>query len=345
MSMKTTNHTIILTGLAACILIAFGLAAYFNDENPVARPVVTKVPDQSIINEPIQPLVLPEGLDADKIALGEMLFNEVRLSGNNSISCATCHKLDAGGVDGLTHSFGINGYEDDVNTLTVFNAGLNIALFWDGSAETLEDQTDGPTHNPKDMGSDWTQITAKLKTDPVYVSAFDKLYPAGITTHNAKDAIATFVRSLVTINAPFDRYLRGEKDAISEDAKAGYQLFKKYGCVACHQGRNVGGDMFQVLGVMRDYFADRGHITKADFGRFNVTGLEEDKHVFRVPSLRLVTLTAPYFHDGSAKTLNDAVHAMAVYQLGRQMPDEDEDLIIAFLHTLVGEYKGKRLQP
>jgi len=335
----------LFTGLGTAVLLAFVVIVFFNNGNPVAQPVVTEAPDQSLANEPIQPIPVPQGLDPDKVALGDQLFREVRLSADDTISCAHCHNLETAGVDGLKHSFGINGAEGEVNGLTVFNSAHNVALFWDGRAETLEDQIDDPIHNPHEMGSNWPQIAGKLAAAPDYVSAFKKLYPDGITRRNIKDAIATFERSLETINSPFDQYLRGEKDAISAKAKAGYQLFKDYGCVACHQGRNVGGNLFQVLGVMRDYFADRDPITRADWGRFNVTGLEEDKHVFRVPSLRLVTLTAPYFHDGSIKTLNEAIHAMAVYQLGREMPDEDENLIIEFLHTLIGEYQGKRLAP
>jgi len=339
------NKLNILFGLLALMLIALMLTAYFKEKNVVASSAAITTLHQETIKEPIQPISVPEGLNPYRMALGEKLFNEVRLSANDSISCAFCHDLNAGGMDGLTHSFGINGQEGDVNALTVFNSGLLLAQFWNGRAETLEAQMDGPVHNPKEMGSAWPQVTAKLKADAGYVSSFAKAYPDGITSDNIKDAIATFERSLVTVNAPFDRYLRGEKDAISDDAKAGYQLFKEYGCVACHQGANVGGNMFQKLGIMRDYFADRGNPTKSDLGRFNVTGLEQDRHVFRVPSLRLVSLTAPYFHDGSATNLHDAISVMAKYQLGREIPDQDEAMIIEFLHTLIGEYKGKRLGP
>ncbi len=340
--MKKFNNWVVPAGLLAFVLITFGLRIFLN-ENPPSLNVITTTNDSLAINEPIQPLPAPRGLDTDKVALGEILFHEPRLSVDNTISCAHCHNLNTAGVDGQTHSVGVDGMEGEVNSPTVFNSSLHIAQFWDGRADTLEDQIDGPVHNPKEMGSNWPQIIKKLNADREYVSAFKKSYPEGITIHSIKDAIATFESSLVTINSPFDRFLLGEKNAISENAKAGYQLFKDYGCVACHQGANAGGNMFQVLGVMRDYFADRGNITKADLGRFNVTGLEQDKHVFRVPCLRLVTLTAPYFHDGSAKTLHDAIHVMAKYQLGREMPDKDEKLIVEFLHTLVGEYKGKRL--
>jgi len=228
----------------------------------------------------------------------------------------------------------------------VFNSGLNIAQFWDGRVETLEEQVDGPIHHEAEMGSNWPQIIEKLTTDQKYRAQFNKVYSNGITSQNIKDAITAFERTLLTPNSPFDRFLHGDETAINSKAKMGYEKFKEYGCVACHQGSNVGGNMYQPIGIMGDYFADRGsEITKEDLGRFNVTGLEEDKHVFRVPSLRLAALTAPYFHDGSASNLEDAVRVMIKYQLGRPATQEDEEMIIEFLHSLVGEYKGESLSP
>jgi cytochrome c peroxidase len=165
-----------------------------------------------------------------------------------------------------------------------------------------------------------------------------------LQSKNIQDALAVFQRSLITPNGRFDKYLRGDKTAITADELKGYQLFKSYGCVACHQGVNAGGNMFQLFGVMGDYFAKRGNITEADYGRFNATKNPADKHMFKVPSLRNVALTAPYFHDGSAKTLSDAVDVMFRYQLGRPAPQADKDYIVKFLHTLTGEYKGKSLE-
>ena len=181
-----------------------------------------------------------------------------------------------------------------------------------------------------------------MRLDPAYVQRFASIYgTTGITEQHIKDAIATFERSLVTVNSPFDRFLQGEQNAISDDAKAGYNLFQSYGCISCHQGANVGGNMFQALGVFGDYFKDRGDVTEADHGRFAVTGRAGDEQKFKVPSLRLVTLTAPYFHDGSAETLPEAIRVMAKYQLGRRMSDDDVKLIIVFLQSLVGElYQG-----
>ncbi|MDX8395323.1 MAG: cytochrome-c peroxidase [Mariprofundaceae bacterium] len=296
--------------------------------------------------EPLQPLLRDVHVNTAKVALGDKLFHENKLSGDNSISCAHCHNLDSGGADGLPLSFGVSGREGDINSPTVFNSSLSIAQFWDGRAATLEDQIEGPLHALVEMDSNWPDVIKKLSHDPTYTKVFSKLYQDGITATNIKDAIAEFERSLITSNSRFDRWLLGEEKAITEDEKKGYQRFKSYGCVACHQGANVGGNMFQLFGVMDDYFANRkAPMHKVDFGRFNVTKNEFDKHVFKVPSLRMVVLTAPYFHDGSVEDLHKAVKVMARYQLGREISDEDIDLIEKFLHTLVGEYQGQSLEP
>ncbi|MDX8403406.1 MAG: cytochrome-c peroxidase [Mariprofundaceae bacterium] len=294
--------------------------------------------------EPIQPIPQTVQIDTRKVVLGERLFHDERLSGDDSISCAHCHDLDRGGVDGTKHSFGVEGREGPINSPTVYNSGLNFVQFWDGRAATLEDQIEGPVHADKEMNSNWPQVIKKLSADKSYPGDFRNIYKDGMTPENIKNAIAEFERSLNTPNSRFDRYLRGEDDAINNDEKSGYTLFKDYGCAACHQGANVGGNIYQIFGVMGDYFKDRGNLTKVDDGRYNVTGNEEDRHVFKVPSLRMVTLTAPYFHDGSKEELEDAIKVMAKYQLGRKIADEDIKMIIQFLHTLPGEYKGKSME-
>lgn len=295
-------------------------------------------------NEPIKPIPTDTKWDTRKAALGEKLFNDKRLSKNNSISCASCHNMASSGSDKLAVSLGINGAKGRINTPTVFNSSFNFRQFWDGRADSLEEQIVGPIHDAVEMGSNWAEIIGKLSKDAALVSEFKAIYPDGVQTQSIQDAIAVFQRSLVTPNARFDKYLRGDKTAITADELRGYQLFKSYGCVACHQGVNVGGNMFQTFGVMGDYFGKRGNLTEADNGRFNITKKPTDKHVFKVPSLRNVGLTAPYFHDGSAVTLPEAVNVMFLYQLGRPASDEDKELIVKFLHTLTGEYKGKPLQ-
>jgi cytochrome c peroxidase len=186
------------------------------------------------------------------------------------------------------------------------------------------------------MGSDWQQAVSKLAGDADYRGQFSSLFGDGITPENVRGAIAAFERTLVTADSPFDRWLNGETGALTAQQKAGYDVFKGVGCIACHQGRNVGGNMLQRFGVFGDYFADRGNVTKADYGRFNVTGDEADRFVFRVPSLRYAARTAPYFHDGSAQTLTQAVQVMAKYQLGRTLDDEQVASIVAFIVSLAG---------
>ena len=293
---------------------------------------------------PITPIPLKLELDQSKVALGDRLFHDPILSSNDTISCATCHMLDRGGTDGLVASVGMLSANTGLNSPTVFNSGFQSRQFWDGRAETLEEQIDGPITAEKEMGGlSWSDVIDKLNQSPEYVTSFNKIYTEGITSDNIKNAIATFERSLYTPNAPFDKYLRGDREAISAEAKEGYNLFKSYGCVTCHQGMLVGGNMFQTLGIFGDYFADRGNITKADLGRYNVTQDDLDRHQFKVPSLRNITLTAPYFHDGNAQTVEQAIKLMGKYQLGVDIPQQDIDLIVQFLRTLKGEYQGKPL--
>lgn len=288
--------------------------------------------------KPLLPLPEVTNIDPAKVRLGEKLFHDARLSADDTISCATCHDLNNGGADGRNMPIGIDGAEGTVNTPTVFNSAYNFSQFWDGRAENLKEQAAGPVHNPAEMGSNWPDVVAKLNRDAEVKSAFRKSYSDGITGDNIVDAIATFERTLITFNAPFDRFLKGDTGAITAAAKSGYELFQTYGCVSCHQGVNVGGNMYQTMGAMGDYFGDRGSETSSDQGRFQVTGRERDRHVFKVPSLRMVSQTAPYFHDGSAPTLEDAVQGMAKYQLGRDIPEKDVKLIVKFLQTLAGEY-------
>lgn len=299
--------------------------------------------DRAIGREPILPLPAPPSLPPEKVLLGKKLFHDPRLSRDNSIACASCHDLNKGGADQARYSVGVNGATGDVNAPTVFNSALNIAQFWDGRAASLEEQAAGPVHNPVEMASNWEEVSAKLRADSEYPALFERAYPDGISPANITEAIATYERSLLTPNARFDRHLLGEKNALSKAELEGYHRFVNHGCVSCHQGAAVGGNMFQRFGVMGDYFAGRTP-GKADQGRFNVTGLEEDRHVFKVPSLRNVAATKPYFHDGSAKTLADAVRVMGKYQLGKELTDEDVHLIVAFLRTLSGEWQGRGLE-
>ena len=293
--------------------------------------------------EPIKVIPTELRFDARKVALGRELFQEKRLSHDNTVSCASCHDLSRGGADTRQRSLGIGGAEGAINSPTVFNSGLNFKQFWDGRANTLEDQIDGPVQSVVEMGSTWSEVVSKLSAIPQYANSFRDIYADGIKKENIKDALATFERSLVTPNSRFDRFLRGDDDVLSVDEREGYAKFKSLGCASCHQGVNVGGNMVETMGAMEDYFAERGKVTKADYGRFNVTGREEDRFVFKVPSLRNVTRTAPYFHDGSVQQLEDAVRLMGKFQLGQSLSEEDVSQLVKFLGTLTGEYEGRAL--
>lgn len=298
------------------------------------------------IGEPIVPLPIIVVQENDpKVKLGQELFSDRLLSKNNSISCASCHNLSAYGVDSKQKSIGINSAVGDINSPTVFNSVYNFRQFWDGRAKNLAEQVSGPIAHPKEMGSSWGEIIAKLSKSASYAEKFKRIYGGPITKESIVDAIVTFEKTLTTPNSRFDQFLRGDKEALSVQEKKGYEHFKSYGCIACHQGVNVGGNMYQNMGVMGDYFKERSaKLTSADYGRFNVTGLESDRFSFKVPGLRNVAETAPYFHDGSAKSLSDAVHAMAKYQLGRDLKSGETEAIVSFLKTLTGRLPS-HIQP
>jgi cytochrome c peroxidase len=295
------------------------------------------------LGEPIQPIPVDTTLDPDKIALGALLFKDTRLSKDNKLSCASCHQLDSGGDDGMITGISLDGNVHVVNTPTIFNARFNFRQQWDGAALSLEDQVDHVLHNHMEAGSNWNELLAKLNRDSSLVDKFENIYNDGITMENYLDALTEFERSLVTPNSRFDQYLLGNYEAITDDEKKGYLRFKELGCISCHQGVNVGGNLFQKFGIFYDYLAERGDIINADYGRINVTNREIDMHVFKVPTLRNIELTAPYLHDGKAETLEQVIAIMGKTQIGKTISNEDVDLIAKFLKTLTGEYKGAPL--
>ena len=304
---------------------------------------VAVAPD--FINEPIRPIADSISVDVRKVVLGNLLYHDTRLSADNTVSCASCHGLDTGGVDNKQYSEGVGGQLGGVNAPTVYNAAYNFVQFWDGRAGTLAEQAAGPPLNPVEMACEsFDQIISKLAEDKNFVVAFNEVYPDGLNEKNITNAIQEFEKTLLTPNSRFDRYLKGQKDAITADEIAGYDLFKKYDCATCHVGEILGGQSYELIGVQHDYFADRqAEMTEEDNGRFKQTKAERDRHRFKVPGLRNIELTAPYFHDGSMATMDDAVRAMAKYQLGIDLPQPEVDKIVAFLRTLTGEYKGKLL--
>ncbi len=285
--------------------------------------------------EPIKPLqAIP--YDRDKALLGKQLFNDVRLSNDDSTSCASCHRLDQYGVDNQVRSLNLGGKPLARNTPTVFNSGLLFTQMWDGRFPKLETRVEKAVTSPALMGMpSWDAVEEKIAAIDSYRDSFQRIYGARVSATNIQHAIAEFQRSLVLVNSPFDRYLRGDENAISAKAKKGYKWFKAYGCSSCHQGANVGGNLFQKMGALKPI--DLAKWNNTDNGRYQLTGKEWDKNVFKVPSLRLVVKTAPYFHDGSAATLDNAIKKMINYQLDRPVPQKHIDTIIAFLETLPGE--------
>ena len=295
--------------------------------------------------EPVRPIGREVTVDEAKAALGFALFHDPRLSVDNTVSCATCHALETAGVDNHQYSHGVNDQLGGVNAPTVYNAVYNFVQFWDGRAKTLADQAAGPPLNPVEMASpSFDDIIAKLDADKAFRKEFLAVYPDGITEANITNAIEEFERTLITPDSRFDKWLRGDDSAITADELAGYELFKKYDCATCHVGPNLGGQSYELMGLRRHYFADRGlELTHEDNGRFKETQLERDRHRFKVPGLRNVEHTWPYYHDGTRETLEDAVRDMGAYQSGVDLTDTEVAQITSFLKTLTGEYQGKLL--
>ena len=290
------------------------------------------------------PEVNPFDPNPDKVALGDKLYHDTRLSGDNTISCATCHDLATGGVDLKAVSTGIDGQQGPINAPTVYNAAFNFAQFWDGRAHDLQEQAAGPVENPLEMGATFDAVVKKLSEDPEYVAEFKKIYNGEISKETITDAIAEFEKTLLTPNCQFDHYLRDDKKALTEEQLQGYQLFLDHQCATCHTGVILGGLTYERMGQARDYFKMRGgEITEADLGRYNVTKKEYDRHKFKTPTLRNIELTPPYFHDGSAKTLDEAVRTMAEVQTGQPLSESEVKQIVAYLKTLTGYYQGKLL--
>jgi cytochrome c peroxidase len=280
-------------------------------------------------SEPISPIPQEIEINLKKADLGKELFFDTILSKDNSISCHSCHLLDQGGDDNLQFSVGINGQVGNINAPTVLNSVFNFVQFWDGRAKTLQEQALGPITNHIEMGHDFNELIPKMEKTH-YNDKFKSLYKDGITALNITDAIAEFEKTLTTPNSPFDRYLTGDNNAITKEQKEGYEIFKNQGCIACHHGVNIGGNLYAKFGVISQLQSDSK-------GRFEVTQNDLDKYYFKVPTLRNIELTAPYLHDGRIDELEGVVKFMAHYQLGKSLSEEDVQKIVAFLKSLTGK--------
>src|SRR5690625_4270218 len=288
---------------------------------------------ESVRNVPVQPIPAAEISEPEKVELGKMLFFDPRLSRSGFISCNSCHNLSMGGSDNLVSSIGDRWQQGPINSPTVLNSSLNIAQFWDGRAETLQEQAGGPIENPLEMGFTHELAVEVLRSIPAYVDEFEAVYGTkefGID--EVTDAIAVFEETLVTPDARFDQWLRGDDDALTDFELEGWELFLTSGCVACHNGINLGGTSFQKMGVVEPY-----QTTNPAEGRAAVTGVDADRFSFKVPTLRNVELTYPYFHDGAVWTLTEAVVILGRLLVGREVAFEENAKIVTFLKTLTGE--------
>ena len=284
-------------------------------------------------NEPIQPIQPAKVTSQAKVELGKQLFFDPRLSKSGFISCNSCHNLSMGGSDNLPSSIGHNWQQGPINSPTVLNSSLNLAQFWDGRAADLKAQAGGPIANPMEMGFTHNLAVDVLDSIPQYKESFKKVYgKSSIDIDQVTDAIAAFEETLVTPNSRFDKWLKGDKKALNKDELAGYQLFKDVGCTACHNGSAVGGNSFQKMGLVEAYATKN----PAE-GVAGLTGNDADRMKFKVPTLRNVELTYPYFHDGAYWNLEEAVDVMARLQLGRKLEQKQIAQITAFLKTLTGE--------
>lgn len=284
------------------------------------------------------PKVRDNAVTKEKIDLGRMLFFDPRLSASHLLSCNTCHNLAMGGDDNLETSIGHGWQAGPRNAPTVYNAVFNIAQFWDGRAADLKEQAKGPIQAGVEMNNQPAMVVATLSSMPAYVDHFTRAFPNEadpVTFDNVARAIEAFEATLITPASPFDQYLEGNVNALTEQEKRGLQTFINTGCVACHAGVNIGGQGYHPFGVMEKPGADI--LPPEDKGRFAITETATDEYVFRSPTLRNVALTEPYFHAGSVWDLKQAVAVMGVAQLGEELNEQQVDDIVAFLHTLTGE--------
>jgi len=283
--------------------------------------------------EPIEPIAPAKVTNPALMELGKKLYFDPRLSKSGFISCNSCHNLSMGGTDNLKSSIGHNWKQGPINAPTVLNSSMNVAQFWDGRARDLQEQAGGPIANPGEMAFTHELAVGVLESIPAYVSEFDEVFGTPtITIDKVTKAIAAFEETLVTPNSRFDKWLTGDNTALTRSELAGYQLFKASGCAMCHNGPAAGGTSFRKMGVVEPYRTDN----PAE-GRVAVTGRDRRGFNFKVPTLRNVELTYPYFHDGAASTLAEAVDVMGRVQLGRRFTDSENGNLVAFLRTLTGD--------
>ena len=283
---------------------------------------------------------------AEKVELGRILYHDPRLSSTGTVSCASCHNTMLGGEDNRPNSMGVNGQTGGRSAPTVWNSAFNEVQFWDGRAASLEEQAAGPVTNPIEMGmKSWDDVVARLKSIEGYQAYFEKAFGKNsISKDNATKAIAAYERTLITPNSAYDKFAKGDKQALSEQQIRGLNKVVELGCTGCHSGPAFNGPgTFQKFPVINNPYLEKKYQFSKDKGLFEVTGKSGDEHLFKVPTLRNIALTAPYFHNGSVKTLESAVKIMAKLQLGAQPSDTEVADIVAFLNALSGEFPKQEM--
>jgi len=282
--------------------------------------------------EPILPIPLDVDYDKEKALIGKKLFFDTILSKDKSTACFSCHNVYLGGADSRKVSLGFANKKGNIQSPTVFNSRYSFAQFWNGRAKNLYEQADGPINNPVEHNMDPLSIEKRINSSTEYKAMFKKTYNVSYVKYKLiLESIVEFEKALTTPNSKFDKYLRNEIE-LTKNEKQGYKLFKHYGCITCHNGINIGGNSYQKIGIFIEFKSNHSYPD-----RRTITNKEADKNVFKVPTLRNITLTAPYFHDGSAKTLIDAINSMSIYNLGLEIADDDVNYIVEFLNSLTGE--------
>lgn len=314
-------------------LITLLVGSAVGDENSEPQP--------SYAGQALSALPPAAKLDPGKVALGRRLFHDPILSKRGTLSCSSCHDLATGGTIPVKRTTGYDGRMHAFNAPTIFNVGNNYRLGWRGRFTSLVEQNEAVLHDRNLMSNDWQTLIPRLYADDSYRGEFKAVYHQPPGRETVLDALVTFQLSLVTPGAAFDRYLQGDNKALSAQQLEGYRLFNGFGCISCHQGSNIGGNMFQIFGVFADpkLPSPRPHAPP-----WSPSRIAQESEIYRVPSLRNVEVTAPYFHDGRAERLEDAVAIMGISQLGRELTRNDIDAIVAFLKSLTGEYNGERLK-
>ncbi|MGQ9635469.1 MAG: cytochrome-c peroxidase [Bryobacteraceae bacterium] len=335
--MSISIRSLSAIAVALCLCLLFGCrreAGTTQTIDPARLRMFQPLPDL--------PPLTPGSTEERLVNLGRMLYYETRLSADQKISCNSCHALDQYGVDGEPTSEGHKGQRGTRNAPTVYNAGQHTAQFWDGRARDLEEQAKGPVTNPVEMAMPGEKVVvAVLKSMPEYVEAFRAAFPSEkdpVTFDNMAKAIGAFERRLITPSR-WDRFLKGDSSALTPEEKEGFNTFMTAGCQTCHSGALLGGTMFQRLGVIKPY------PDESDIGRFQVTKNEADRMVFKVPSLRNIEKTGPYFHDGKVGTLQEAVVRMGEYQVGRQLTQQEIQSIVTWLKSLTGDIPAEYIRP